>query len=25
MCGDEEKTLDLYGREVVPHYAGVGA
>ncbi len=25
MCGDEEKTLDVYGREVVPHFAGVGA
>src|SRR6202012_2254709 len=25
MCGDEEKTLDIYGREVVPHFAGVGA
>jgi probable F420-dependent oxidoreductase len=20
MCGDEEKTLDVYGREVLPHY-----
>ena len=20
MCGDEEKTLDIYGREVLPHY-----
>jgi probable F420-dependent oxidoreductase len=25
MCGDEEKTLDIYGREVVPHFAAVGA
>ena len=25
MCGDEEKTLDVYGREVLPHYAGVSA
>ncbi len=25
MCGDEEKTLDIYGREVVPHFADVGA
>jgi probable F420-dependent oxidoreductase len=25
MCGDEEKTLDIYGREVLPHYATVGA
>lgn len=22
MCGEEEKTLDIYGREVLPHYAG---
>jgi probable F420-dependent oxidoreductase len=21
MCGEEEKTLDVYGREVLPHYA----
>ena len=20
MCGDEEKTLDIYGREILPHY-----
>ena len=25
MCGDEEKTLDVYGRDVLPHYAGVSA
>jgi probable F420-dependent oxidoreductase len=25
MCGDEGKTLDIYGREVVPHFASVGA
>jgi probable F420-dependent oxidoreductase len=25
MCGDEEKTLDVYGREVLPHYPGVSA
>ena len=25
MCGDEEKTLDVYGREVLPHYDGVSA
>ena len=23
MCGEEEKTLDIYSREVLPHYAGV--
>jgi len=23
MCGEEEKTLDIYGREVLPHYARV--
>jgi probable F420-dependent oxidoreductase len=21
MCGDEEQTLDVYGREILPHYA----
>jgi alkanesulfonate monooxygenase SsuD/methylene tetrahydromethanopterin reductase-like flavin-dependent oxidoreductase (luciferase family) len=21
MCGDEEKTLEIYGREVLPHYS----
>ena len=25
MCGDEEKTLDVYGREVLPQYANVSA
>jgi probable F420-dependent oxidoreductase len=22
MCGEEEKTLEVYGREILPHYAG---
>ena len=25
MCGDEEKTLEVYGREVLPHHASVKA
>jgi probable F420-dependent oxidoreductase len=25
MCGEEEKTLQIYGRDVLPHYAGAGA
>jgi probable F420-dependent oxidoreductase len=25
MCGEEEQTLDIYGREVLPQYAAVGA
>jgi len=25
MNGDEEETLDVYGREIIPHLAGVGA
>ena len=25
MCGEEEKTLEVYGRDVLPHYAAVGA
>lgn len=22
MCGEEEKTLEIYGRDILPHYAG---
>jgi probable F420-dependent oxidoreductase len=25
MCGEEEKTLEIYGREVLPHYANLSA
>jgi hypothetical protein len=25
MCGEEEKTLEVYGREILPQYASVSA